>query len=102
MKKLNIIFWSGSGNTEAMANLIAEGAKENGLEVKLLNVSDASTLDVEGCDVLALGSPAMGCETIEEGEMYLENQLYYSVHMTGELVNGWILGKIEWKATVQM
>ena len=57
MKKLNIIFWSGSGNTEAMANLIAEGAKENGLEVKLLNVSDASTLDVEGC------------ETIEEGEM---------------------------------
>ncbi|MDU7442397.1 MAG: flavodoxin, partial [Clostridium sp.] len=26
MKKLNIIFWSGSGNTEAMANLIAEGA----------------------------------------------------------------------------
>ena len=53
MKKLNIIFWSGSGNTEAMANLIAEGAKENGLEVKVLNVSDASTLDVEGCDVLA-------------------------------------------------
>ncbi|PZT51656.1 flavodoxin [Clostridium perfringens] len=52
-----------------MANLIAEGAKENGLEVKVLNVSDASTLDVEGCDVLALGSPAMGCETIEEGEM---------------------------------
>lgn len=112
MKKLNIIFWSGSGNTEAMANLIAEGAKENGLEVKLLNVSDASTLDVEGCDVLALGSPAMGCETIEEGEMdpfveeisglVSENQLYYSVHMTGELVNGWILGKIEWKATVQM
>ena len=37
MKKLNIIFWSGSGNTEAMANLIAEGAKENGLEVKFIN-----------------------------------------------------------------
>ncbi|WP_300258345.1 flavodoxin [Clostridium sp.] len=69
MKKLSIIYWSGSGNTETMANLIAEGAKENGLEVKLLNVSDASTNDVEECDVLALGSPAMGCEAIEEGEM---------------------------------
>lgn len=69
MKKLNIIYWSGTGNTEAMANLIAEGAKENGLEVKSINVSDASTADVEGCDILALGSPAMGCEVIEEGEM---------------------------------
>lgn len=69
MKKLSIIYWSGSGNTESMANLIAEGAKENGLEVKLLNVSDASTNEIEECDVLALGSPAMGCEVIEEGEM---------------------------------
>lgn len=69
MKKLNIIFWSGSGNTETMANLIAEGAKEKDFEVKVLNVSDASTLDVENCDILALGSPAMGCESIEESEM---------------------------------
>ena len=69
MKKLNIIFWSGTGNTETMANLIGEGAKENGLEVKLINVSDASTNNISECDVLALGSPAMGCEVIEEGEM---------------------------------
>lgn len=69
MKKLNIIFWSGSGNTESMANLIAEGAKEKNLDVKVLNVSEASILDVEHCDILALGSPAMGCEYIEENEM---------------------------------
>lgn len=69
MKKLSIIYWSGTGNTEAMANLIEQGAKEKSLEVKKLTVSEANLSDVENCDVLALGSPAMGSEVIEEGEM---------------------------------
>ena len=69
MSKVNVIYWSGTGNTEAMAKLIAEGAKEKGAEVKLLNVSDAKEEDVREADVVAFGSPAMGAEVVEESEM---------------------------------
>jgi len=69
MSKVNIIYWTGTGNTEAMAKLIEEGAKEKGAEVKLLHVSEASVDDVKGADMVLLGSPAMGAEVIEESEM---------------------------------
>lgn len=69
MKKISIIYWSGTGNTEAMANLISQGATSAGNEVTLLNVSDATDAHVKECDVLVLGSPAMGCENIDEYEM---------------------------------
>lgn len=69
MKKVNIIYWSGTGNTEAMASLISEGAKEEGADVKLVNVSEASDDDVTDADIVALGSPAMGDEVVEETEM---------------------------------
>ena len=67
--KVNIIYWTGTGNTEEMAKLIAKGAMENGAEVTLKNVSEASIDDIKNCDVVALGSPAMGAEVIEECEM---------------------------------
>lgn len=65
--KLNIVYWSGTGNTEMMANAIAEGAKAAGAEVGVIPVSaaDSGALD---CDVLALGCPAMGAECLEDGE----------------------------------
>lgn len=68
MKKVSIIYWSGTGNTEAMAGVLKE-AVSNGNEVKLLNVSEASKEDVVGADVVILGSPSMGSEVIEECEM---------------------------------
>lgn len=67
--KINIIYWTGSGNTEEMANLIAKGAKEEGAEVNIKTVDRASIDDVKNCDVVMLGSPAMGAEVIEECEM---------------------------------
>ena len=30
MSKVAVVYWSGTGNTEAMANEVAEGAKEAG------------------------------------------------------------------------
>lgn len=65
--KINIVFWSGTGNTEAMANLIKEGAESSGAEVTVKNVADATAEDVN-CDVLALGCPSMGDEELEESE----------------------------------
>ena len=65
--KVSIVYWSGTGNTEAMANVVAEGAKGAGAEVELLPVSAASE-DVLASDALILGCPAMGAEQLEESE----------------------------------
>lgn len=69
MKKISIIYWSGTGNTEIMAESIAKGAKVEGAEVKLLNVGEATLEDVFNRDVIALGCPSMGAENLEEEEM---------------------------------
>jgi flavodoxin short chain len=69
MNRISVIYWSASGNTEEMAKLIAQGAREKGSEVKFLQVSKATLEDVKAADVVVLGSPAMGGEVIEETEM---------------------------------
>ena len=66
MSKIAVIYWSGTGNTQAMAAAVAEGAKEKGAEADLLNCADVS--DVSGYDAAALGCPAMGAEELEESE----------------------------------
>ena len=66
--KLSVIYWSGTGNTEAMANLIADGAKEKGLECVVKSVSEASQDDIKDADIVALGCPSMGDEVLEESE----------------------------------
>jgi len=65
--QINIIFWSGTGNTEAMAKFIKEGAESKGVIVTLKNVSEA-TIDDVNCDILCLGCPSMGAEVLEEDE----------------------------------
>lgn len=67
--KINIIYYSSTGNTEEMANLIAKGAKEEGAEVNLMTFGEASVDDVKNCDVVLLGGPAMGAENLEESEV---------------------------------
>lgn len=69
MKNIVVIYWSGSGSTEAMATAIVEGAKIEGTAVKLLNVGVAKIEDVANADVVALGCPSMGVEQLEEMEM---------------------------------
>ena len=69
MGKVSIIYWSGTGNTEIMAENIAEGAKSEGVEVELLNVSEASIDNVINADVVALGCSAAGAEELDYDEM---------------------------------
>lgn len=66
MGKMAVIYWSGTGNTEAMATQIADAAKAKGAEVDLLEVSMTSAADAVGYEKLALGCPAMGAEVLEE------------------------------------
>lgn len=68
MSKTAVIYWSGTGNTEAMAEAVAEGAKSVNPETELFSVSDISASDAAGFDTLILGCPAMGAEVLEEGE----------------------------------
>ena len=68
MSKAAVIFWSQTGNTEQMANAIADGIREGGMECDLLNVADVSAADAAKYDKLALGCPAMGAEVLEESE----------------------------------
>jgi flavodoxin short chain len=69
MKKVAIVYWSGSGNTEAMARQIAKGVSDAGGAATLKPVGEATSALVKDADAVALGSPAMGAEVLEEGEM---------------------------------
>ncbi len=69
MKKITVIYWSGTGNTEMMAEAIAEGAKGEDTVVQTLEVGSASEADAVEADVLVLGCPSMGDEVLEEDTM---------------------------------
>ena len=66
MNKVAVIYWSGTGNTQAMAEAVAEGAQAAGAEVSLLACAEVSGVD--GYDAVALGCPAMGAEELEDSE----------------------------------
>lgn len=68
MSKVAVVFWSGTGNTEAMANAVAEGITAAGAEAALLGPADFSAAKVAEYDAIAFGCPAMGAEVLEEGE----------------------------------
>ena len=68
MDKAVLVFWSGTGNTEAMAESIAKGAGEAGAELQVLQVSDTDAKQVSVYGNILLGCPAMGAEVLEESE----------------------------------
>ena len=68
MSKVAIVYWSGTGNTEAMADLIAQGVRAAGGTADLVHAADFTAERVEDYDALAFGCPAMGAEVLEEME----------------------------------
>lgn len=69
MKKVSVIYWSGTGNTEKMADYIGVGLSKEGAEVNILRVDNASMDHIENSDLVVLGCSAMGAEVLEEYEM---------------------------------
>lgn len=65
MKRISIVYYSETGNTEIMAKVISEEAKDAGGEVTLLNGEYATKEDIINSDVVALGSPAMATEQLQ-------------------------------------
>lgn len=68
MSKIAVVYWSGTGNTEAMANEVAEGAKAAGAEVDVLTASEFGADKMDAYDAVAFGCPAMGAEELEDSE----------------------------------
>lgn len=68
MSKIAVVYWSGTGNTEAMANAVVEGIKETGAEVDVFSPDDFTPEKLNDFDAVAFGCPAMGAEVLEESE----------------------------------
>ena len=68
MKKTAVVYWSGTGNTESMANAIAEAMKAAGAETEVMTSEQADAGKLAGFDAIAFGCPAMGAEELEETE----------------------------------
>ena len=68
MSKVAVVFWSGTGNTAAMAEAVAEGARAKGAEVSVMGPSEFSAARVAEFDAIAFGCPSMGAEVLEETE----------------------------------
>lgn len=96
--KLAVVYWSGTGNTEAMANAMVEGAQSAGAETELFSVDQFAASKLADFGGVLFGCPAMGSEVLEESEFEplfasLEDQLSgVSVGLFGSY--GW--GSGEW------
>lgn len=66
MSKIAVVYWSGTGNTEAMAAAVTQGARSAGADVDMLTAAEFDAAKVEQYDAIAFGCPAMGEETLEE------------------------------------
>ena len=68
MSKVAVVYWSGTGNTAAMAGAVEEGARDAGADVSVFGPSDFNSGMVADFDGIAFGCPAMGAEVLEENE----------------------------------
>lgn len=68
MSKSAIVYWSGTGNTEAMASAVADGVKSKGGEAVIFTASEFNSAKMDEFDAVAFGCPSMGAEELEDSE----------------------------------
>ncbi|HIT52299.1 MAG TPA: flavodoxin [Candidatus Aveggerthella excrementigallinarum] len=93
MTKVAVVYWSGTGNTEAMAKLVADGARSAGAQADVIYCTDFGAERFPDYDAFALGCPAMGDEELEDGEFL---PMYEEVEplLAGEKVA--LFGSYDW------
>lgn len=69
MSNVKVVYWSGTGNTQMMADKLAEGIQEAGATAEVLTVDQITADELAKEKAFALGCPSMGAEQLEEGEM---------------------------------
>ena len=68
MKKTAVVYWSGTGNTEAMAEAVLTVMKDAGADAALYTAAEFGSSKLSELDAVAFGCPAMGAEMLEESE----------------------------------
>ncbi|MGP1413797.1 MAG: flavodoxin domain-containing protein [Bacillales bacterium] len=68
MKKIAVIYWTGTGNTKSMADIVCNSLENLSVEYKLYEASEFNSSLIEEYDGFAFGCPAMGAEVLEESE----------------------------------
>lgn len=93
MSNVAVVFWSGTGNTEAMADLVAQGVSDGGGSPSIIQASDFNASRLDEFDAFAFGCPAMGDEELEEDEFL---PMYDDVepHLPGRKVV--LFGSYDW------
>ena len=66
---VSVVYWSGTGNTQAMAEAVAEGIRDGGADAVLMEAGNADAAALAEEKAFALGCPSMGAEQLEESEM---------------------------------
>lgn len=66
---ISVVYWSGTGNTQAMAEAVAEGIRAAGADANVIEVGNADAAALASENAFALGCPSMGAEQLEESEM---------------------------------
>ena len=108
MSQITVAYWSGTGNTQAMAELVAKGIIDAGKEAKVVSVEEIAADSLKDEGVFALGCPSMGAEQLEESVMEdfvtevegfaSGKKLVFLAPMDGETDSGCVTGWKEWKA----
>ena len=93
MSNVAIVFWSGTGNTEAMADAVATGVREAGGSASLVQAASFGPADVDAYDAFAFGCPAMGDEVLEEDDF---EPMYDSVEPLLAGKNVVLFGSYDW------
>lgn len=68
MSKIAVVYWSGTGNTEMMAQYVVQGIHESGSNADLMTSAEFHAGMINDYDGIAFGCPSMGAEQLEESE----------------------------------
>lgn len=97
MKDVYVVYWSSTGNTQAMAEAIGEGINEAGGNAKVVDVSSVSASDLQGQTCFALGASAMGAEELDaEMDAFVTEVEGFAAGKTIALFGSYDWGDGEW------
>ena len=101
MAQITIVYYSETGNTEAMASMVAKGVEAAGATAKVVSVDRFDAAELKEEAAFALGCPAMGDEVLEEGTMepFVEEVAKFAAGKRIGLFGSYGWGDGEWMRT---
>lgn len=101
MAQITIVYYSETGNTEAMASMVAKGVEAAGATAKIVSVDGFDAAELKDEAAFALGCPAMGDEVLEEGTMepFVEEVAKFAAGKKIGLFGSYGWGDGEWMRT---